>query len=344
MSALNWPDVLTTAVGRIDLSSEQTRWAMGEILAGEATPAQVAGFAVALRTKGETVDEVTGLVEAMFEKAAPLDITGRSLDIVGTGGDRSFSVNISSMSAIVAAGAGAQVVKHGNRSASSKSGSADVLEALGVRLDLDPAGVARVVQAAGITFCFAPIFHSALRHAAVPRKELGIATFFNLLGPLANPARPAAQAIGCADQRLAPVLAGVFAQRGVDALVFRGDDGLDELTTTTTSAVWAVRDGHMERTTVDPREFGIALATPEDLRGGDTSHNANVVRRLLDGETGPVRDAVVLNAGAALAVYDSYGDDLQTALVAGIAKASEAIDSGAAKAALDRWVEACAQA
>jgi anthranilate phosphoribosyltransferase len=315
---------------------------MGQILAGEATPAQVAGFAVALRSKGETVDEVVGLVEAMFEKAAPLSIPGRSLDIVGTGGDRSFSVNISSMSAIVAAGAGAQVVKHGGRSASSKSGSADVLEALGVRLDLDPAGVSRVLAAAGITFCFAPTFHSALRHAAVPRKELGIATFFNLLGPLANPARPAAQAIGCADQRLAPVLAGVFAKRGVDALVFRGDDGLDELTTTTTSTLWAVHDGQIERSTLDPRDFGLPLATVEDLRGGDTQHNADVVRRLLDGEQGPVRDAVVLNTGAALAVFDGDLDDLPGSLASGIERARTAIDSGAAKATLDKWVKACA--
>jgi anthranilate phosphoribosyltransferase len=342
MSELTWPDVLTTVVGRTDLTSQQTRWAMGEILSGQATPAQVAGLAVALRTKGETVDEVTGLVEAMFDKAARLEIDGRSLDIVGTGGDRSFSVNISSMSAIVAAGAGAQVVKHGNRSASSKSGSADVLEALGVRLDLDPAGVARVVREAGITFAFAPIFHSALRHAAVPRKELGIATFFNLLGPLANPARPEAQAIGCADLRLAPVLAGVFAKRGVDALVFRGDDGLDELTTTTTSTVWSVRDGAVEKTVLDPRELGLPLAATEDLRGGDTAHNADVVRRVLDGETGPVRDAVVLNTGAALAVFDGGLDDVAAGVRAGMERANEALDSGAARKTLERWAAACA--
>ena len=337
-----WPDVLSALVAGRDLSAEETAWAMGEVLAGEATPVQVAGFAVALRAKGETAEELVGLVEAMYNSATPLEITGRLLDVVGTGGDRSFSVNISSMAAIVAAGAGARVVKHGNRSASSKSGSADVLEALGVRLDLAADQVASVVDQAGITFCFAPTFHPAMRHTGVPRRELGIATTFNFLGPLANPAKPQAQAIGCADARMAPVLADVFALRGVDAWVFRGDDGLDELTTTTTSSLWTVRDGVVEQATVDPKAFGLAPATAEDLRGGDTAFNAAVVRRLLDGETGPVRDAVVLNAGAALAIYDAPEDDVIAALEAGIAKASDAIDTGAAKGTLDRWVAACA--
>ncbi|CAM3536023.1 anthranilate phosphoribosyltransferase [Nocardioides dubius] len=340
MSQHTWPDVLTTVVGGADLSSEQTRWAMGEILAGNATPSQIAGFAVAMRSKGETVSEVEGLVEAMFATAAPLSIEGRALDIVGTGGDRSFSVNISTMSSIVAAGAGALVVKHGNRSASSKAGSADVLEHLGVRLDLAPAQVAEVAARAGVTFCFAPIFHSALRHAGVPRSELGIATFFNFLGPLANPARPAAQAIGCADLRMAGVLAGVFASRGVDALVFRGDDGLDELTTTTTSQVWSVHQGQVQRTEIDPARLGLAPATAEDLRGGDVAHNAGVVRDTLAGAGGAVRDAVVLNAGAALAVHSGEFSDVESAIAHGMEQAANAIDSGAAAAALARWVEA----
>ena len=235
MSSHSWPEVLSALVAHQDLSTDQATWAMGEILAGEATPSQIAGFAVALRSKGETIDELEGLVDAMYAHATPLHVPGRVLDIVGTGGDRSMSVNISTMAAIVAAGAGVPVVKHGNRSASSKAGSADVLEALGVRLDLPPEEVARVGREVGITFCFAPAFHPALRHAAVPRRELGIGTTFNFLGPLAHPAKPQAQAIGCADARMAPLMAGVFARRGVDAWVFRGDDGLDELTTTTTS-------------------------------------------------------------------------------------------------------------
>jgi anthranilate phosphoribosyltransferase len=335
-----WPDVLSALVAGDDLTAGQTSWAMAEILAGEATPAQVAGFAVALRSKGETVEEVLGLVEGMYAEATPIHVTGRLLDVVGTGGDRSMSVNISTMAAIVSAGAGARVVKHGNRSASSQSGSADVLEALGIRLDLPAATVAQVAEQVGITFCFAAAFHPALRHAAVPRRELGIATTFNFLGPLANPARPGAQAIGCADSRMAPVMAGVFARRGVDAWVFRGDDGLDELTTTTTSKVWVVHGGSVTTSSVDPAAHGFAPATTESLRGGDTAHNADVVRRVLAGEPGAVRDAVLLNAGAALAVYGGAGGDLHDQLAIGIAQARQSLDSGAAAATLDRWVAA----
>jgi anthranilate phosphoribosyltransferase len=337
-----WPEVLGALVAGSDLSAEQTSWAMGEILSGEATVAQIAGFAVALRAKGETVAEVTGLVECMYDLATPITVPGRLLDVVGTGGDRSMSVNISTMAAIVAAGAGARVVKHGNRSASSQSGSADVLESLGIRLDLPAARVAAVAEEAGITFCFAAAFHPAMRHAAVPRRELGIGTTFNFLGPLTNPARAQAQAIGCADLRMAPVMAGVFAARGVDAWVFRGDDGLDELTTTTTSRVWWVHEGEVRESTVDAADLGFARATPDALRGGDVAHNADVVRRLLAGETGPVRDAVLLNAGAALAVYDAPGTAPGQALAAGVERAREALDSGAAAAVLDRWVAATA--
>ena len=335
-----WPEVLSDLVARRDLTSEQTSWAMGEILEGAATPVQVAGFAVALRAKGETIDEITGLVEAMYARATPIDVPGRLLDVVGTGGDRSMSVNISSMAAIVAAGAGARVVKHGARSASSKSGSADVLEALGIRLDLPPERVAALATEAGITFCFAAAFHPAMRHAAGARRELGIATTFNFLGPLTNPTRPGAQAIGCADARTAPLMASVFARRGVDAWVFRGDDGLDELTTTTTSTLWSVHDGEVTRSTIDPAHHGIAPASPESLRGGDTAYNAEVVRRTLDGEQGAVRDAVLLNAGAALAVHDAPDAPVGDALAAGLERAREAVDSGAARAALDRWVAA----
>ena len=338
-----WPEVLGDLVAGRDLTAGQTSWAMAELLEGNATPAQVAGFAVALRAKGETSEELTGLVAAMYERATPISVPGRLLDVVGTGGDRSMSVNISTMSAIVAAGAGSTVVKHGNRSASSQSGSADVLEALGIRLDLPADRVAEVASEAGITFCFAATFHPAMRHAAVARRELGIATAFNLLGPLSNPARPAAQAIGCADARMAPVMAGVYAARGVDAWVFRGDDGLDELTTTTTSSVWVVHDGQVHEDRVDPASLGLAPATTEDLRGGDAAHNAEVVRRLLAGDRGPVRDAVVLNAEAALAVHDEPGAPVQESLERGMAKAAGAIDSGAAGALLERWVAATAR-
>jgi anthranilate phosphoribosyltransferase len=339
----SWPEVLGRLTGRHDLSTAQAGWAMREILSGEATPAQIAGFAVALRTKGESSEEIAGLVEAMYEHALPLPLEGRWLDVVGTGGDRSMSVNISTMAAIVAAGAGAKVVKHGNRSASSKAGAADVLEVLGVRLDLTPAQVAAVAHQVGITFCFAPAFHPALRHAAVPRRELGVGTTFNILGPLANPARPAAQAIGCADPTLAPLMAAVYARRGVDAWVFRGDDGLDELTTTTTSRVWAVRKGSVTELSVAPGDLGLAVGTPEGLRGGDAVSNAAVVRGVVAGDPGPVRDAVLLNAGAALAVYDTADAEPLDRLRAGLARAEQAIDSGAARTLLDDWVAAAAE-
>ncbi|MGZ4748634.1 MAG: anthranilate phosphoribosyltransferase [Oryzihumus sp.] len=338
----SWPEVLSALVAGTDLSADQTRWVMGEILSGDAANAQIAGFAVALRAKGETVDELEGLVDAMYQRATPLRTTGRVLDIVGTGGDRSMSVNISTMAAIVAAGAGAPVVKHGSRSASSKAGAADVLEQLGVRLDLSPDAVARVGERVGITFCFAPAFHPALRHAAAARSQLGIGTTFNLLGPLAHPARPAAQAIGCADVRMAPVMAGVFARRGVDAWVVRGDDGLDELTTTTTSQVWTVTGGEVRHFVLDPDEVGLGGGTPEGLRGQDAAYNAEVVRRLVAGERGPVRDAVVLNAGAALAVHAAEPGTPQERLVAGIARAQAALDAGEAAAVLERWVAASA--
>ncbi|MEQ6901150.1 anthranilate phosphoribosyltransferase [Nocardioides sp. YIM 152588] len=338
--AASWPEVLGALVAGQDLSTEQATWAMGEILGGEATEAQVAGFAVGLRAKGESIEELTGIVAAMHAAGNAITVPGRLLDVVGTGGDRSFSVNISTMAAIVAAGAGATVVKHGNRSASSKSGSADVLEQLGVRLDLAPGRVADVAVESGITFCFAAAFHPAMRHAATVRRELGIGTTFNFLGPLSNPAGPQAQAIGCADARMAPVMAGVFARRGVDAWVFRGDDGLDELTTTTTSQVWVAHRGEITTAEVDPRALGLAPATPEDLRGGDAAHNADVVRRVLAGERGPVRDAVLLNAGAALAVYDEPGAPVMESLARGLERAAAAVDSGAADAALQRWVAA----
>lgn len=337
-----WPEILSALVARDDLTAAQTAWAMGEILEGAATPVQVAGFAIALRAKGETIDEVTGLVEAMYARATPIEVPGRLLDVVGTGGDRSMSVNISSMAAIVAAGAGARVVKHGARSASSTSGSADVLEALGIRLDLPADRVAALATEAGITFCFAAAFHPAMRHAAAARRELGVATTFNLLGPLTNPTRPAAQAIGCADRRVAPLMASVFARRGVDAWVFRGDDGLDELTTSTTSSVWTVHAGEVTEATIDPSDHGIERAPAEALRGGDTAYNAAVVLRTLDGEPGAVRDAVLLNAGAALAVHGAPEAPLAEALDQGILRAREAIDTGAARATLDRWVAASA--
>jgi anthranilate phosphoribosyltransferase len=336
-----WPAVLSALLERRDLSAEATAWAMTEIMSGSATPAQIAGFVMALRVKGETVDEVEGLVQAMYDHATPISIPGRAVDVVGTGGDRAHTVNISTMAAVVAAGAGARVVKHGNRAASSACGAADLLEELGVRLDLPPLRVAELATEVGITFCFAPVFHPALRHAAVPRRELGVPTTFNFLGPLANPAKPTAQAVGVADGRMAGIVAGVLAGRGVSALVFRGDDGLDELTTTTTSRVWMVRDGQVTEVRLDPAALGVPTAPPNALRGGDASRNAEVARRFLNGERGPVRDAVVLNAAAALTAYDGAAGDLTELLPPAMDRAADAVDTGAAAEVLERWVAAC---
>jgi anthranilate phosphoribosyltransferase len=290
--------------------------------------------------KGETPAEVDGLASAMLRLAAPLSIPGRLTDLVGTGGDRASTVNISTMGAIVAAAAGALIVKHGNRAASSACGAADVLEALGVVIDLPPAATEKLAQETGVVFLFAPLYHPALRHTAVPRRELGVPTVFNFLGPVANPARPHAQAVGVADSRMGPVLAGVLAGRGCSALVFHGDDGLDELTTTGPSAVWVVRDGQVFDTRFDPAAIGIPRCEPAELRGGDPAHNAAVVRSVLAGERGAVRDTVLLNAGAALVAEAGAAEParLSQALADGYARAAEAVDSGAAAALLDRWV------
>ncbi|WP_406197826.1 anthranilate phosphoribosyltransferase [Kitasatospora sp. NBC_01560] len=339
-----WPDILAALLRGEDLDQDAASWAMDRIMSGEASPAQVAGFMVALRAKGETVDEVAGLVDAMYAHAEPLSIPGPAVDIVGTGGDRAKTVNISTMSAIVAAAAGAKVVKHGNRAASSASGSSDVLEKLGIRLDLSARRVAEVAEEVGLTFCSAAKFHPSMRHAATARRDLGVPTAFNILGPLTNPARVTAHAIGCFDTRLAGLIAGVLARRGARALVFRGDDGLDELTITTTSRVWIVAGGEVTETTFDPTEVGIEPVGIEALRGADPAYNAEVARRLLAGERGPVRDAVLLNAAAGLTALDLTDAPLAEQLAAGMERAAAAIDSGAAQDVLKRWSEATAQA
>ncbi|RFU22527.1 anthranilate phosphoribosyltransferase [Geodermatophilus marinus] len=338
MSARTWPALLTRLLAREDLAAEDTAWAMREVMTGEATPAQVAGFAVALRAKGEAPSEVAGLAATMLEQATPVSLPLPCVDIVGTGGDGAHTVNISTMAAVVTAATGVPVAKHGNRAASSSSGAADVLEALGVVIDLPAAGVARCVQEAGIGFFFAPVFHPGYRHTAAPRREMGIGTVFNFLGPLTNPARPVAAAIGCADARMAPVLAAVLAGRGMRALVFRGDDGLDELTTATTSSVWVVRGGEVEPDRADPTALGLEVPPPGALRGGDPAANADAFRRVVRGEPGPVRDAVLLNAAAALAAFDERPARLHDALAAGLERAAAAVDDGRAAALLDRWV------
>jgi anthranilate phosphoribosyltransferase len=338
-SRTTWPALLSALIKGETLTADEASWAMNEIMDGAATPAQIAGFGVALRMKGETAAELSGLAEAMLGHATPISIPGPLVDLVGTGGDRAHTVNISTMGAIVAAAAGARVAKHGNRAASSACGAADVLEALEIVIDLPPEASVRLVQEVGIAFLFAPLYHPALRHTAVPRRELGVPTVFNSLGPVANPARPGAQAVGVADPRMGAIIAGVLAGRGCSALVFHGDDGLDELTTSDTSTVWVVHDGTVSQTVLDPTDLGLPRSRLEDLRGGDATHNAAVARAVLAGDPGPIRDTVVLNAGAALAAAAGVprAEGLTGALADGCARAAAALDAGLAAALLDRW-------
>jgi len=340
-----WTGTLARLVARQDLTEDHAAAAMAEILAGEATPAQLAAFVMGLRTKGETAEELSGLLRALLDAAVPVelpaDIAARAVDTCGTGGDQSHSINVSTLAALVLAGAGVPVCKHGNRAASSACGSADLLEALGVALELDGPGVARCVVEAGIGFCFAPRFHAALRHAGPTRRELGIPTAFNVLGPLANPARVRRQVLGVADPAIAERMLRVLAGRGaVATLVVHGDDGLDELTTTTTSTMFRLdADGQLVRTTIDPQQLGLDRAAPEDLLGGDAACNAGFAGEVLAGEKGPRRDVVVLNAAAGLVVAGAVDD-----LADGIELAGTVLDEGRAADALERLVRVSQQA
>jgi anthranilate phosphoribosyltransferase len=332
-----WPVVLGTLMDGDDLDGDVARAAMAEILDGAASPAQIAAFVVALRMKGETVPELVGMVDAMLDASTRvhLDATGPVIDVVGTGGDRAHTINVSTLSALVVAGAGGQVCKHGNRAASSACGAADLLEALGVAIELGPDGVAACVSEAAIGFCFAPRYHPAMRHAGPSRRDLGIPTAFNILGPLSNPGRVRRYLIGVADLRMAERMAGVLQAKGAErALIVHGGDGLDELTTTGPSTVVELRDGVVSTWEVQPPELGLPLVDREDLVGGDAAVNADLARRVLAGEHGPHRDIISLNAGAGLLVAGLVDD-----LAAGIDAAREAIDSGAAVGALATLVE-----
>jgi len=330
-----WPHALSTIAAGRSLGRDEAAAVMRLVMAGEATPGQVGGFLMALRTKGETAEEIEGLAETMLAFAGVVEPPAPVVDTCGTGGDRSGTFNISTIAAIVVAGAGVPVAKHGNRAASSQCGSADLLEALGVRIDLDRDGVERCLSEAGIAFLFAPVFHPAMGHAGPVRRELRVPTVFNFLGPLTNPARPFAQVVGVSDERMLPLLAQVLARRGTRARLFRSSDGLDELTTTGPSTVFDVRDGQARGSVLDPAELGLPNATIEDLRGGDPQASAEIVLSLLRGERGPRRDVVVLNAAAALEVAGKA-----SSLEDGMAMASASIDSGAAIDTLARWVTA----
>jgi anthranilate phosphoribosyltransferase len=343
---LSWPDVLTALLAGSDLSIAEASWAMEEVMAGRASEGQLAAFLVALRAKGETVGEIVGFRDAVLANALTLPVDPMALDIVGTGGDRFGTVNVSTMASVVAAAAGARVVKHGNRAASSASGSSDVLTALGVDLSIPPERVAAVLDEVGITFAFAALFHPGFKNAGPTRSAIGIPTVFNFLGPLCNPARPEASAVGVAQLDKVPLFVGVFQTRGATALVFRGDDGLDELSTTGHSHVWEVSRGEVHEHDLDPADLGLPRASLDDLRGGDAATNAETARRTLSGEEGPVRDIVLLNAAAGLVAWELAQDaalaeqDIRARFRDQLARAAAVVDSGAAIAKLDAWITA----
>ena len=341
-----WPAILDTLLDGEDLAISEASWAMQQVMEGAATPAQLGAFLVALRSKGETVDEIVGFRDAILSNSVKLDVDSFALDIVGTGGDRFGTVNISTMASIVAAASGVPVVKHGNRAASSASGSSDVLAALGLDLNIEAGRVADVLGEVGITFAFAAMFHPGFRHAAPVRRELGIPTVFNFLGPLCNPARPEASAVGVADLTKVPLIVGVFQTRGATAMVFRGDDGLDELTTTGHSHIWEVSRGAVTEHDLDPIDLGLRRSKISELLGGDAAHNASIARATLAGEEGAVREIVLLNAAAGLVAWRLAVDHAQADIpllerfAVNLGIAATAIDSGAASAKLDDWVAA----
>jgi anthranilate phosphoribosyltransferase len=324
----------------LDLDAAEVQWCMNEILTGNTEIDVIKDFLIALKSKGETSLEVGALVDQMYEHCAPITIKERAVDTVGTGGDGAHTINISTTAAIIAAAAGVKVIKHGNRAASSKSGSADLLEALGIHINLDGTGVEKTFSELGIGFCFAPVFHPAMRFAGPARKELATPTVFNILGPMANPAKPQAAAIGVANESMHLVMAQVLSDRGVDGFVFRGDDGLDEITLATTTSVLTIGGGEITRGLIDPLDFGIDRAPIASLVGGDSVENARITTAIFAGEKGAPRDAVVLNAAAAIAAYEARFDlNLQERMALGVSRAIDAIDSGASARLVSKWAE-----
>jgi anthranilate phosphoribosyltransferase len=337
---MKWDQIFTALADKKDLSNEQITWGMSQILEGVASTEDIKAFLTGLKAKGESAKEVEALVAQMYKYCAPINISERAVDTVGTGGDGANTINISTTAAIITNAAGARVVKHGNRAASSKSGSADLLEALGVKIDLTGKEVEQTVHKIGIGFCFAPVFHSAMKHAVAARKELGVPTVFNILGPLANPAKPIAAAIGVARSELLPLMAQVLLDQGKEGFVFRGDDGIDEVSISTTTTVIQISKGKLKQEIFNPSELGITTSPITALAGGDAKFNALMTNQIFAGKTGPMRDAVTLNAAFAIAAFKADFDlPLQTQIANGFVLANQAIDSGAAAALLKKWVE-----
>jgi anthranilate phosphoribosyltransferase len=348
--SMSWPTILAKLLAKRDLTREESGWAMSQIMDGESSEAEIGAFMMALRSKGETVEELAGLVDVMLEKSVLLDTGSDAIDIVGTGGDMIGTVNISTMASIVAAATGVGVMKHGSRSASGKTGSAEMLEVLGIRLDLSPQRVAEVYRAAGITFFFAPVFHPAMRNVAPVRKALGVPTTFNFLGPLANPAQPVATSLGVANPQIAPLMAAELAARGRNALVFRGSDGLDELTTTANSDIWLVQGGEVRNFELNPVKLGLKMVELASLLGGQAQQNAEVALRLYNEPKGlashAIREVVALNAAGGLVAYElskqtiDSQQDLDRQFELQLERAFEALDSGAAAQKLSAWMTA----
>jgi len=337
---MNWELILKSLSDKSDLTNDQITWAMSQILEGKASNNEIKDFLIGLKTKGESAAEVQALVAQMYSYSAPINIPERSVDTVGTGGDGANTINISTAAAIVTNAAGARVVKHGNRAATSKSGSADLLEALGIKIDLTGAEVEQSVYKIGIGFCFAPIFHSSMKHAAVARKELGVPTIFNILGPLANPAKPKACAIGVARAELLPLMAQVLLDQGKEGFVFRGDDGLDEVSLSTTTQVIQISDGQLTQSVFNPEDLGITASPISELAGGDAAYNAQMTMKIFSGQKGAMRDAVTLNAAFAIAAFKAdFNLPLQTQIANGFVLANKAIDSGAALSVVKKWAE-----
>jgi len=349
-SVLSWPQILSKVVADADLNRAEATWALDEIMAGNTEAGIIEAFLISLRRKGESVEELSGLVDAMLTNSLKLETGNDAVDIVGTGGDLLGTVNISSMASILTAATGVPVLKHGSRSASGKTGSAEMLETLGIRLDLKPDQIAAVFKATGISFFFAQVFHPAMRFVAPVRKLLAVPTTFNFLGPLANPAQPIATSLGVANRSIAPLMASELASRGRSALVFRGNDGLDELSTTSNNEIWQVSGGVVSPSELNAGKLGLKRAETSQLIGGDAAHNAQVARDLFalntSGNLGAIRDIVVLNAAGGVVSYEMSKDPskadvaLQTRFEDALHKVSLALDSGAAELKLNQWVSA----
>ena len=339
--SVTWKQVLNQLVQQQDLSAEQVAWAMDQLMTGQ-TPEAIAGaFLLGLHVKGESSGELAALAQGMLQKATPLQVNRQALDLVGTGGDQHNTVNISTMASLLAAGAGAPVVKHGNRASSSMTGSADVLQELGINLNMKVNDLASCLEEVGISFLFAQVFHPAVRHIAPIRKSLAVPTAFNFLGPMTNPARVKSSAVGVARSDMAEKMAQVFAARGDHALILRGSDGLDELTITGPSHIWEAWDGGVKEHSFDPASYGFSYASLDELRGGDAKHNAQVVVKVLQGRPGPILDAVLINAAAGLLAYSPLNPDLdfKDRFAQALEKARQSLESGSAQSVLDRWID-----